>query len=113
MYIMSVCGYGGGYVCAPKSPLNRNSAYRMIQIAFLGSFGDGKRVDLRGRTAGTGARGGKRAKRRGKAGKETLWRRKETNIIKNEAKRGSDGWIRLILGLYCLIEGLEWSSEGV
>jgi hypothetical protein len=71
----------------------------MVQIAFWGSFGEGKRVDLRGRTAGTGARGRKRAKRRGKAGERDIMGRKETNIIKNEAKRGSDGWIRLILGL--------------
>lgn len=29
-------------MCAPKSPLNRNSAYRMVQIGFLGHFGRGK-----------------------------------------------------------------------
>jgi hypothetical protein len=45
--------------------------------------------------------------------KETLWGRKETNIIKNEAKRAQMDGFDSFWGLYCLIEGLEWLSEGV
>ena len=49
VYIMWVCVSVGVYVCmgvcmcvCPKSPLNRNSAYRMIQIAFWAHLGRGK-----------------------------------------------------------------------
>ena len=61
---------------------------------------------------GTGARGGKGAKRGREAGISTIWRRNDTNKLPKRLKTGSDGWIRLILGSYWLIEGLEWSLEG-
>ena len=45
MPLCTSCGYVGmgvGIRVRPKSPLNRNSAYRMIQIAFLEYFGRGR-----------------------------------------------------------------------
>ena len=63
-------------------------------------------MDLRGSGKDTGARGGKASKRRRKAGKSTIWRRKETNQLPKRSKTGSDVQIRLILGLISSARGV-------
>ena len=63
-------------------------------------------MDLRGSGEDTGARGGKASKRRRKAGKSAIWRRKETNVLPKRSKTGSDGRIRLILGLISSARGV-------
>ena len=100
-------------VCAPKSPLNRNSAYRMVQIEVLGRFLEGRRVNLRGRKAYTGARGGKGAKREREGGKEHYLETESSKSASKRLKTGSDVWIRLILGSYWQIEGFSGVSGRV